>query len=65
MKLYRHQLEIYHPDTKDIRDNRKKIAIAVFSYFDEDNIEYRKKFTGLKNTPELKFWDIAPKIINK
>ena len=65
MILFRNKLEKYHPDARDIQDNRKKISYAVFSYFDENNIEYRKKFIQPKNTPEMKFWDIAPKIINK
>jgi hypothetical protein len=64
MKITRLHLEIYNPETRDINDRRRKISKAVFSYISENGDEFRKSFTDKPNTPELKFWDIAPKIIN-
>jgi hypothetical protein len=62
--LIRQSLEIYNPNKRDHSDRRKKVAYAVFSYYDRDtNHEYRKSFTAPVNTPENKFWDIAPRII--
>ena len=60
MVLYRKHLEIYKPITKDNNDRRIKISFAVFSYLDDNGIEYRKKFTDKPNTPEVNFWQIAP-----
>jgi len=62
--LTRHQLEIYDPDTRDYKDWHKKIARAVFSYFDKNGIECHKSFTAPQNTPECNFWHIAPKTMS-
>lgn len=63
MKLFRHSLEIYNENKKDVFDNRKKFAEAIFSYFDENGNEYRKKFQLPAFTPENEFFNIAPKEI--
>ena len=64
MIAYRKYLEKYEPSKRDIYDNRKKFAIAIFSYFTDNGIEYRKKFQLPVNSPEIEFWNIAPKEIN-
>ena len=62
--LIRQSLIKYEDNKRDNKDRRKKVSFAVFSYIDMDtNFEYRKAFTAPINTPELKFWDIAPKTI--
>lgn len=62
--LMRNYLEKYDPSRRDSADRRKKVAWAVFSYIERDTShEYRKAFTAPANTPEMKFWDIAPRII--
>ena len=62
--LQRNYLEIYNPCKRDIKDQRKKVSFAVFSYIDRDTkYEYRKSFTAPPNTPEADFWAIAPRII--
>ena len=63
--IYRKHLEMYNPETRDIQDNRKKISKAVFSYYDDNNNEYRKSFTGPVNMPEAEYWNIAPKTIRQ
>ncbi len=63
MKLQRHRLEKYNPCKRDIKDSRKKIAWAVFSYLDENGVEYRRSYTAPCNTPENYFWGKAPKQI--
>lgn len=65
MKIYRKYLEKYDPNKRDNFDRRKKFAEAVFSYFTENGIEYRKKFQLPVNTPENEFWNIAPKIMKQ
>ena len=64
MKAYRKELVIYDENRRDVYDNRKKVAYAVFSYFTDNGIEYRKKFQLPTFTPEIEFWNIAPKEIN-
>ena len=64
MKLKRYHLEIFDENKRDVHDRRKKCAWAVFSYQDENGIEYRRSFTAPSFTTELKMWDIAPKEIN-
>jgi len=59
----RNHLEKYEDNKRDNNDRRKKVAWAVFSYIDENNIEFRKSFTAPAGTPEKDFWDIAPKQI--
>lgn len=61
MKLYRHHLEKYNPETRDIQDNRRKISKAVFSYLSETGEEHRKAFIDKPYTSEMIFWNIAPK----
>jgi len=62
--LIRSSIAIYEAKTRDKNDRRKFVAKAVFSYFERDtHHEYRKSFTAPPNTPENKFWDIAPRII--
>jgi len=65
--LYRRSLVKYKDNTRDHKDRRKKIAYAVFSYFDSPygGIEYRKSFTAKPGTPEADFWEIAPEIITQ
>jgi hypothetical protein len=66
MQLERKQLEKYNPCQRSIIDKRRKEAKAVFSYIDpESGHEYRKSFTAQPNTPEIIFWDIAPKTITQ
>lgn len=66
MVLYRHEMEKFCTRERDMKDRRKFVARAVFSYFDrETGHEYRKSFTAPAGTPEMKFWDIAPKTINQ
>jgi hypothetical protein len=65
MKLFRGSLEQYNEKRKDVKDKRKYVAWAVFSYFDEKGIEYRKSFTAKVLTSELEFFSIAPEIIVK
>lgn len=60
INLTRNHLEIYNPCQKDNNDRRKKITKAVFSYFDEQGIEYRRSFTASVNTPETDMWLLAP-----
>jgi hypothetical protein len=36
---YRHKLERYEDNVRDIQDRRKKVSIAVFSYFDDNGIQ--------------------------
>ena len=63
-KLIRQSLIKYDDNRRDIKDRRKKVAWAVFSYIElNTGIEYRKAFTAPVGTPELKFWNIAPKEI--
>jgi hypothetical protein len=62
--LIRKSLEKYDHSRRDSKDRRKKVAWAVFSYYERDTgQEYRKSFTAPADTPESKFWDIAPRII--
>lgn len=61
--ITRHSLVKYHENTRDINDRRRKIAKAVFSYYDKNGIEYRKSFTLPAFTHENKFWEIAPEVI--
>jgi hypothetical protein len=64
MALIRKHLEKYEHSRRNIADRRKKVAWAVFSYVEIDTgYEYRKSFTAPANTPEMKFWDIAPQTI--
>lgn len=63
MKAKRKNLEIYDGNKRTFKDRRKKGAMAVFSYFTADGIEYRRTFWDDAGTPELKFWSIAPKQI--
>jgi hypothetical protein len=58
--LTRNHLEIYNPCQKDNNDRRKKITKAVFSYFDEQGVEYRRGFTAKPNTSEINMWLLAP-----
>jgi hypothetical protein len=62
--LRRNFLEKYEANRRAIKDRRKRIAWAVFSYLDENNVEYRKAFEAPAGTPENDFWDIAPKFLN-
>ena len=61
---YRMFLEKYEENKKDIFDNRKKYAYAVFSYQTKNGIEFRKSFQAKSFTPENEFFNIAPKQIN-
>jgi hypothetical protein len=63
MRANRYQLEKYIDKTRDIKDNRIKVARAVFSYISESGAEYRKSFVSVPFTSESKFWDIAPRQI--
>lgn len=56
----RNHLEKYEENTRDFKDKRKKVSRAVFSYFDEQGIEYRKSFVAIPYTPENEFFKIAP-----
>ena len=58
--LTRGSLEIYEESKRDPNDRRRRIAWAVFSYYDENGIEYRKSFKAPQMTPESEFWTIAP-----
>jgi hypothetical protein len=63
-KLIRNKLEKFDSNRKDVKDRRKKVTWAVFSYIDEKTgYEYRKSFTAKPNTPETEMWKIAPKTI--
>lgn len=64
MKAYRHNLEKYSENKKDVFDNRKHFAEAIFSYFTDSGNEYRRKFQLPVNTPENEFFKIAPLEIN-
>ena len=61
---YRKYLVKFDENKRDVFDQRKKFAEAIFSYFTETGIEYRKKYQAESYTPENKFFDIAPKEIN-
>ena len=61
MKIYRKYLVKYCENKKDVFDNRKKFAEAIFSYFDDQGNEYRKKFQLPAYSPENEYWNIAPK----
>ena len=62
--ITRHQLKSYKAATRDYKnDARKKVAWAVFSYFDNEGNEYRKAFTAPALTHKNEFWNIAPKTI--
>ena len=66
MILIRNKLETYIDSKRDTKDKRKKVAWAVFSYINKDNgDEHRISFTAKVNTPETKFWNIAPKKIKQ
>jgi hypothetical protein len=62
--LIRSHIAKYTAKTRDFQDRRKLVARVVFAYYERDtHHEYRKSFTAPANTPESKFWDIAPRII--
>jgi len=63
MKAFRHNLEKFNENTRDVKDKRKKVSYAVFSYISENGVEYRKLFTMPAFTHENKFFDVAPLII--
>jgi hypothetical protein len=63
MKAYLNQLEMFDECRRDIKDNRRKVSFAVFSYIAENGDEYRRSFTSLSRMPESYFWTIAPKEI--
>jgi hypothetical protein len=64
MIAYRMELVKFDENKKDIFDQRKKFAQAVFSYRDSKGNEYRRKFQAKSFTPENEFWKIAPLEIN-
>jgi hypothetical protein len=55
---------LYEANRRDNIDRRRKVAWAVFSYFDEDGNEYRRSFTLMVDTPESIFMKIAPLTIS-
>ena len=61
--LHRRFLECYNPNKRSNTDRRKKVAWAVFSYYDERGDEYRRSFEQPQNTPEQTFWTVAPETI--
>lgn len=64
MNLKRNELEKYEENIRDIKDRRKKISRAVFSYIDVNTgEEYRRAFFSKPFTPEQYFWDVAPEYI--
>ena len=64
--LRRGHLAIYKENTRSAKDARKKIALAVFEYFDEaTGDDYRKSFSAKPYTSEVEFYEIAPKIIKQ
>jgi len=64
MKATRHQLETYHPYTRDFYDRRRYVARAVFSYIAENGDEYRRSYTWIPYTDERCFWALSAKEIN-
>ncbi|MDD5540952.1 MAG: hypothetical protein PHG61_09705 [Candidatus Marinimicrobia bacterium] len=44
----------------DYRNGRRKVARAVYSYFDRDGIEYRRGFNAPRGTLPDEFDNIAP-----
>jgi len=63
MKI-RNEMIKFDSNKRSALDRRKKVSWAVFSYIDEaTGDEYRKSFEAPVNTPENKFWEIAPKTI--
>ena len=36
-----------------------------YRFYDDNNNEYRKSFTGPVNMPEAEYWNIAPKTIRQ
>ena len=65
IQLTRGKLEKYDENWRDsYHDRRKKVARAIFSYYSEDGIEYRKVFCAEPFTPENMFWNLAPEVLN-
>ena len=50
----------YEPIKKSTKDRRKNVSWAVFDYYDNKGIEYRKSFEAPINTTEDQFKEIAP-----
>ena len=63
--LERCELVSYNENVRDIQDKRKKVSKAVFSYHDQNGVEYRKGFTAQPFTHENNFFSIAPLIIKQ
>ena len=61
--IKRGRIAKYYAKTRDTNDRRKKVARAVFSYYDANGLEYRKSFTLPVNTRKEAFYDIAPEVI--
>lgn len=63
--LVKNKLEKFDCKKRSTKDKRKKVAWAVFSYFDRNNPahEYRKSFEAPLGTSESEFWEISPNTI--
>jgi hypothetical protein len=61
--LKRGELVIFDPDHRNIFDRRVKEVFAVFEYFDEDGVEYRKSFKQLKGTTKEQMMEMAPLVM--
>lgn len=57
-------MEWYDPEANSRKDRNKKVTRAVFSYFTESGVEYRRAAEEApENTPESDMWDLAPRTI--
>jgi hypothetical protein len=61
--LRRGHIVKYYAKQRDINDQRRKVAKAIFAYYGSDGFEYRKSFIAPVNTPENEFYRIAPETI--
>lgn len=62
--LVRSHVAKYIAKKRDESDRRRMVAWCCFAYYGSDGFEYRKSFVAPANTPETKFWNIAPEVIS-
>ena len=60
IKAVRRYMEIYDPKKRSRNDKRTFVTWAVFSYFTESGIEYRRSCEAPINTPESDMWNLLP-----
>ena len=58
--LKRHGIAIYDPKKRSVKDRRRIVSWAVFSYYDENDVEYRRSFESACITSKDEFMKIAP-----